>query len=335
MANSTNLSIESGLAASNVAFEIGFEGVFGGNQQLPGAYTFYSDVRTGANTEFTYLEMLANYPQAREWVGPRRIQLFRAYEQQIKLKTYEVTTSVPRKTLQYRDRIGAVGKTLTDWLAGQKVAFDRTAFQAYLSAAGAGPTCYDGAALFSASHPHSGAGGNQSNIGAAANLNASTLETAVTAMSSLTLENGEPAGFQPNILMVGPALARRAKALVGADVRVITIDANGKLDAVSSAVAAATGPNMFNGEMTLVVDTRRIGAVAGTTVSYFWDLIDNSRPGIKPMIKTVGMALEPTILNQPDSDNMFWRDNVIYGMKGDWSDDAYDWHCCYRGTGTA
>lgn len=330
----TNLSIESGLAASNVAYQIGFDGAFT-NQTLPGAYTIYEDVTTGVQSEVTNLEVIANYPQMRQLVGARREQLFRAYEQSIKLKTWEVTTRVERKTLQYRDKLGAIGKTLTNWLASHKVAYDRTAFLSYMSAAGAGPTGYDGAALFSASHPHSGVAGNQSNIGAAANLSAATLETAVTAMSSLTLENNEPAGFHPTTLLVGPALARRAKALVGADTRVIVVDATGKQDITASGVAAATGPNMFNGEMTLVIDSRRIGSVAGTNISFMWDLIDNSRPGIRPMIKTVGMAPTPTILNQPDSDNMFWRDNVVYGLLGDWSDDAGLWHCCYRGTGTA
>lgn len=329
----TNLSLEQGLAASNVNYELAFENVFT-NQTIPGAYTIYTDVTEGVTSEVTNLEVVANYPQMRQFEGARREMLFRTYEQSLKLLTYEVTLPIERKSLQYRDRLGAIAKTLSNWLMSHRVAFDRTAHLSYLSAAGAGPNGYDGAALFSASHPHSASGGNQSNIGSGASLNASTLETAVTAMSSLNLENGEPAGFNPNILLVGPALARRGKALVGSDTRIITIDASGKLDAVSSAVAAAAGPNMFNGEMTLVVDNRRIGTVAGTNVSYFWDLIDNTRPGARPMKKLVGMPPTPTILNDPNSDNMFWRDKVVYGLLGDWVDACGDWHCCYRGTGT-
>lgn len=330
---STALSLESGLAASNVSFLVGYEGAFS-EPTLPGAYTFYQDV-INVQTEYTYLEMLANYPQMREWIGARREMYFRQYEQQIKLKTYEATIAFPRKSLQYRDRLGLIAKGINNWLAQQKLAYDKSAFGAYLSNAGAGPTGYDGAALFSTAHPHSATGGNQSNLAAGANLNAATLDAAMTAMMSLQLENGEPANYRPTHLIVGPALARRAKMLVGFDTRVIVVDANGKLDATASGVSATTAPNAFNGELTLVVDMRRVGTVNGTNVSYFWDLVDASRPGIRPMIKLVGMPPTPGHQDQPDSPSRFWKDKVIYGLVGDWVDDAGLWLSAYRATGTA
>lgn len=330
----TNASIEDGLAASNVAFQTGWDGAFT-KQTLPGVFSLYAEVMTGVTSEVTQFEQISNHAVGREWVGARREKFFREYNFSTKLKTWEATHRVPRKTLAYRDKLGVISKGIQDWISNQKTIFDMTAFQAYLSAAGAGPTCYDGAALFSASHPHSGAGGNQSNIGAAANLSASTLDAAMTAMGSLTLENGEPAGYMPTHLVVGPALARRAKSLIGYDSRVVVVSAAGLQDVVASGVAAATVPNVFNGELTLVVDNRRIGSVAGTNVSYFWDVLDLSRPGIRPMMKLVGLPPTPDELTKPTDPNVFFQDDFLYGWHGDWVDDAYAWHCAYRGTGTA
>lgn len=330
----TNASVEAGLAASNVAYQVGWDGAFT-KQVLPGTFSLYTEVMTGVTSEVTQFEQIANHAVGREFIGARRERFFREYSFSTKLKTYEGTHRVPRKTLEYRDKHGIVAKGIQDWINNQKTEFDRTAFAAYMSAAGAGPTCYDGAALFSASHPHSAVAGNQSNIGAGANLAAGTLESAMTAMGSLTLENGEPAGYNATHLVVGPSLARRAQALVGADTRVVVVSATGAQDVTSAGVASSTAPNMFNGQLTLVVDTRRIGSVAGTAVNFFWDLLDLSRPGIRPMMKLVGKAPTPTELTQPNDPNVFFKDDYLYGWIGDWVDDAYDWHCAYRGTGTA
>lgn len=327
---STNTSIEAGLAASNVAFQVGYENAFDPTKTMPGAFTAYCDVTTGIDAEVTQLEMLANHPQMREWIGMRREQYFREYSQQLTLKTYEATLPIPRKTLQYRNRLGIVTKGIADWLNQEQSAFDRTAYQKYMSASGAGPTGYDGVALFSTAHPHSGTGSNQANLAAATDLSAPTLDAGITAMESLVLENGEMAGYSPNILLVGPALKRRARQLVGFNTRIMVVDAAGKTDATASGVAASTVPNVFDGEMTIVVDMRRVGAA-----KFYWDLIDTSRPGVRPMIKLVGQPPTPGHRDQPNDPVVFEHDKVKYGLVGDWVDDAGMWMCCYRGTGTA
>lgn len=328
----TNLSLEQGLQASNVAFQVGYQNGFVG-QTLPGAYTIYEDVQT-TDAEWTYLEMTSNFPQMREWIGARRAQYFRQYEQQIKMKTYEVMVEVQRKSLQYRDKLGLVANSISRFLDQERAAFDRTAHQSWLSAAGVGPTGYDGVALYSTAHPQSGTGSNQSNLAAAAVLSTTTLETGIATMTSNVLENGEPAGFRPNILLGGPKLQRRMELLVGKE-RVILIDAAGKMDPASAGVAAGVAANPFSGALTAIVDNRRIGLVAGTDVSYFWDLIDTTRAGIRPMIKLVGMAPTPGHQDQPNDPVRFNKDMVQYGLTGDWVDDAGFWMSGYRGTGTS
>lgn len=324
---STSASIETGLAASNVAFQVGFANWF--SKPLPGAYTFYSDAQK-TDAEITEFDFLANYPQMREWIGARREQYLRSYSQRIKLKTFEATLPFPRKSLQYRDKLGTIATAINNWLSQTVSAYDKNAYSVYMSASGAGPTGYDGVALFATTHPHSGSGGNQSNLAAGVALSASTLDTGLVAMNSLTLENAEPAGFGGTHLIVGPALKRRAQQILGADTRVITVDASGKLDAVSSAVAAAAAPNVFNGELTLVVDERRVG-----TPAFYWDILDCSKQGVRPIVQLIGEAPHPMHQDKLTDPKRFARDQFVYGIEGDWVFDAGMWMSAYRATGTA
>lgn len=323
---STNTSIEAGLANANIAFLEGYANYF--SKPLPGVYQTYCETMP-TTAEVTELNFLANYPLMREWVGARRNQYARSYSQRIKLKTFESTWEIPRKTIKYRDKLGLIANGLKNWLALAATAYDKDAYLRYMQSSGAGPTGYDGVALFAATHPQ-GPSGNQSNIGAGLALNSPNLDAAVTAMQSWQLENGEPAGFSPDTLIVGPANKRKAMQLISADSRVIVVDATGKGDVGASAVAATTIPNVYNGEMTLIVDMRRIGSA-----QYYWDLLDTQHPGVRPMMQLVGQAPTPINQDQLESPKRFSRDAYVYGLEGDWVFDAGFWMSAYRGTATA
>jgi len=325
---STNLSLNAAFANANTAYQVKYAELY--ENALPGAYQIYTDQITGVDTETTEFDWATNHPMMREWIGPRREAFLRAYTQQIKLKTYERLLSFERKTLVLRDKTGAVARGIKTFLSQQVAAYDLTGYTAYMSASGAGPTGYDGVALFANAHPHSGSGGNQSNLSAGTNLNAATYDAAQTAMNSYTLENGEPAGMVGTHLVIGPNLKTRARQLFGASTRLVTVDASGKLDAAASVVAAGAVQNMYDGEVTIVVDMRRVG-----TPAYYWDLVDCSKSGIRPMVQLIHRAPTPIHQDQMTDPARFSRDRVYFGLEGDWVFAAGMWMSAYRATGTA
>jgi phage major head subunit gpT-like protein len=315
--------VEEGLANASVAFDT-LAGQFFGQAQLPGNYALYTNVVTGVTAYTTELDVLANTPTMRKWVGPRREQRLRAYSQRITLDPYEATMAIARMTLAYRDRQGQVAKTIKAFLSNEKVAFDQSTHTAYVSNSGAGPTGYDGVPLFSASHPHgTAAGGTQSNTGSLA-LSAANLDAVIATMAGYMFENGTPMQVTPTHLRVGPKLAMAARAIIGQGTRLIAINASG-VEATSSVVAAAAVPNVFNGELQLIVDPYLNG-----TMDDWWEVLDLSKGDAKPMQLLVGRAPTPVHQDQMWADRRFHLDEFLYGLEGDWKPDAGLWATCYR-----
>lgn len=314
--------VEEGLANASIAFD-SLAGQFFGQASLPGKYALYTNVQTGVTAMTTELDVIANAPTMRKWVGPRREQRMRAYTQRITLEPYEATLPIARMTLAYRDRQGSVAKSIKQFLSQERVAFDQSTHTAYVSASGAGPTGYDGVPLFSASHPHGPSAGTQSNTGALA-FSAANLDAVIATMTSYQFENGTPMNITPTHLRVGPKLAMAARAVLGTGTRLVAINAAGA-EATSSVVAAAAVDNVFNGELELIVDPNLIG-----TMDDWWEVLDLSKADAKPMQLLVGRAPTPVHQDQMWADRRFQLDEFLYGLEGDWKPDAGVWATAYR-----
>lgn len=325
----TTLSIQAGLDASNVAYKAGWDEFFGGGKTPPGQHQFYCGEEP-MTTETKRFDWLANFSIMERWLGARRVKSLRAYNQIIVAEPYVATMEVRRRQMMYSDSLGLVARGIKKWIALQANAYDKDAQTVLFSNSGAGPTGYDGVALFSTAHPQ-GPSGNQANLSAGLNLSAAALDTVLTAMSGLRLENNEPAGINGDTLVVGPALKFRAMALVGAigNLRPATYNASG-VEATSSVVSVIATPNVFSGALKLVVDMRRPATGTG---AFYWEVLDSSQP--KPLIRHVQRAPEPHHQDQMDSPSRFELDVFRFGMEGDWKTDAGFWPGIYRATGTA
>ena len=180
----------------------------------------------------------------------------------------------------------------------------------------------DGVALISSSHPY-GFGANWSNNAGAA-LSPSTFASGISAMSGLQLENGEPAGFYPTHLMVGPALEKMARDLCTNPLRPFPVSASG-VEAYSTAVAATAIQNgWFQGSIEVVVNKRMVGSNANG-----WLLMDLSRPGVRPMIVGEAMAPRAVVVDDPGSEPMLQRSNYAYYVEGYAAISGYAPHCIY------
>lgn len=321
----TNFSLMEGLAAANTTFETAYNELY--SQALPGVYQSYTRVISG-NTMSLDLRWTTNHPTMRKWLGSRVEKYVRAYQQSYVLEKYEATLPIARMLLEYNNNMSLIGDAVSTFVGNAAVAYDAACSTSLDSASGAGPTCFDGTALFNASHPHGPTGATtQSNLSAGTNLSWVNFDAARTAMQQLKFENGEPAQIRPTHIRVGPKCETRAKEIVGAEQRVTAYSSTGGQDATSSVVAAAPIVNIWHGELDVIVDQR--------ITNFYWDLLDLSKPGVKPIVLYEGRKPVPVHLDKMTDLPRFYNDNFIFGLEGDFTVGGGMWMTAYRATGTA
>ena len=325
----TNLDIAVGLAGHNTAFQVWFQEAYANAK--PGIYEVYTQRIDAQHQQTITAGWLANTPLMELWDGARVFKELRNYTQTITYKKYAATMPLKRDMVDH-DRSGVVSTAIQNFVnVNVTSSFSRFVTTAFDSNSGAGPTGFDDTALFSASHPHGPSGAVQGNLAAGSNLSHATLATAEAAGMALVEENGEPLGIQYNVMRVGPLLKRRAQELISAD-RVVIINSDGQMDtpretsSTFDVVGGATRSNVWQGDMTLVVDER--------VTTRYTTLIDTNK-GIKPMVLFVTRAPEPVNQTDMDAPERFNNDNYIYGVESDFGIAAGHWYAAYRMTGTA
>ncbi len=322
MAQSTNLDLATSLLNANTTFvERGSE-LFS-QAILPGPYALWTDiVSSDGNWERHFL---TNHPMMRQWTGARQKKALRAYKENLLPVRYEATLPIDRLLLK-RDKTGSVGKAIDDFLSMEVMAHDSTTASSLDGSSGAGPTGYDGVALFSASHPHVNSSSGHSNLSAGTNLSHANFNALRSAMRKFKFENGQPMHIIPTHMRVGPDLEQRAKEILQASDRVVFSDSTAS-ETTTAVVDTATMTNVWRGEATVVVDPR--------ITTYYWDLFDLSKGVMKPM--RLVDERRPESISQTDmADESRFNDDVFnFGLEGEWVVGAGDWQTAYRGTGTA
>lgn len=318
----TNLSI--GAGAANAAYTTYIEKYQDLYQYFPGMFSVYTETVPIGTKKLDY-NFIANLPVMRKWQGARHEKTLRHYNQTHTIETWEATLRMKRLDVT-ADNIGMVGRALENFLRTNVSVYDDAVTQEYDKSSGAGPTGYDGVALFSASHAHVP---NTSNLAAATNLSHANLVTAEQTMALLQFENTEPAGITPNAMRVGPKLKRRAMQLLEAKNRVVIVDNDGNLDSpgTDDVVGITSSANTWEGDYTLYVDNRVTG--------FYWDLLDLTKPGIRPMLLLEHRRPEPFVFDKMTDPERIKNDDFLYTLDGDFVAAPGHWMCAYRGTGTA
>lgn len=296
------------LDAANASFQEKFSEVF--TNRAPGPWSTYTEVlQTGSKVNT--LEVLESMPVVRKWVGPKVFQAIRSSYISATVEKYEKSFSIDRLDLQ-SDKLGMIGRRISQFMGGDGAEiYDKICFETLVSASGAGPTCYDGLALFSTSHVRS-AGTTWSNKTTSA-LSFSVHDTIMQAGESRQDDNGEPIRTAFDTLIVGPKNRKIAMEITQSNERVLPVSASG-VEAYSSAVAAATIPNVFGGgSMTVVVDPR----FTGTQDDYYYYV--DSKMGPKGLVLFEFRAPSPEV---PDGNGMggytrFQFDRFDYSVEAD------------------
>lgn len=212
------------------------------------------------------------------------------------------------------DRFGVMRRGTQDLAKGKMRTKDQIGadiFNYGFTSGGGGKASFtagDAVALFSASHPRTDGGANQSNT-ATADLAEDSLEAALVTMRATLDDKGQLVGINPDTLLVAPALEKEARIL---------LDSSGRVGTANNDV------NPYQGRLKLIV-WDRLGAASGGSDTA-WFVLDSSEHLLQYFNRMDSGLQGPDY--DFDNDVAKWKDQFrcragwsdwrgIYGSKGD------------------
>jgi len=316
------------LDASVTSFRTAFDEFFvnQGDDPLVTAFTEDLSNENGSIAQVIFEDTIGLW---REFIGGRETIVVRPNVLNITLKTYEKTMMIRRRDVRY-DKIGVVERRIRRFLSAAASYKVELLHEMLFLNAGAGPTAYDGVALFSASHPNGPAGATQSNLGTAA-LSHAAFNAAYAGMASLGRESSDPFYVLPRTLVVGPTNRAPGLEITAADLRSQGITAGGVLDAAASLVASAAISNVNSGVVNLVVNPR----LTGTRAAWWYLLGAPVNAGqIKPAMYLEGMPPTEQLDVALDSPTVMATDRYTYGLIADGAYAPGMWQSAFWSNGT-
>lgn len=322
MATSDIVSYAAAVASSDITFLKKFQETFQG--KFPGPESLFCDV-VPASSKNVEIPFLVNTNTWREWKGQKQIGAIKAYKQSISFRKFENTFGLDRSDVEY-DPTGNVGRIIAQHIDAAAANFSKIIFDEHVSASGAGPTGYDGVALYHTAHPMAD-GSTQGNKTTSA-LSFSTYDAAFQSMTSLIGHDGQPLNIVPNLLVCGPKLRKTAMDIAGGNVRPVAVNSsNAYADpgGTLTPVAATNVQNVFQGEITVAINERLVGAYDD-----YWYLMCTTKAD-KPMLMVQQRGPTPIPATQMDGSIRFLADKFLYSIEADVSPAAGLWVTSYAG----
>lgn len=243
--------------------------------------------------EYPFLEAFAGM---REWIGPRQIKNVSSKKLTVTEKPYEDTVGIKRRDIVadrqgvYTPIVGQMG------LNAGKLWNDL----AYAALCGNG-NWLDGAAFFGTTRKY---GANTISNSTSSALTAATYGTARVAMMSYLAHNDKPIGVMPNLLVVGPKLEATAKKILESQFVAGSIPTG-----ESSYVSGVTDANPYYKTAALLVAPDLVG-----TYDDYWFLMA-TQGVLKPVVVQKGEEPVLTRKDRDEDDNVFDRDEFVYGTR--------------------
>lgn len=289
-------------------------------QSLNGIYSGYSAVfnKAFAETEVSYPKIsmtvpsessdttyswMGQIPMMREWIGSRLIKNLLAYDYIIKNKDFELTISVPVNSIA-DDQYGVFAPLISEMGLSAKKHPDILTFD--LLGKGFTENGYDKVPFFSTKHPMGNNKTVQSNMGTK-RLNAASYSEARTQMMIIKGENGRTLNIVPDLLVVAPQNEAIARELLFADL-----------------IAGSTNVNKNTCELLVVPEL--------TDYPDQWYLFCTKRY-IKPFVYQLRESPKLVCKNNATDDNMFFDNEILYGIKGRYNVGFGLWQLAYGSKG--
>lgn len=292
---------QSSLAGLNVSYSAAY------NKAFEGVETNYQKIATTvpSTTAETNYAWLGQIPQMREWIGEREIQNLSAYSYIIKNRKFEMSVSVPRDAIE-DDQYGVYTPSFSNMGFAAAQHPDILCFEALKN--GFQELCFDGKPFFAEDHPSGEAGLYLANNMTHAKLDTDSYEAARASMMMLTGDKGKSMNLVPDLLVVSATNEKKARLILKADQ--IAGTSNVLKDTAELLVAPelADKPDMW-----FLLCTKR----------FLKPLIYQKRKETKLVAKT-----------RPEDDNVFMRDEYVWGVDGRSNVGYGFWQMAYGSDGT-
>lgn len=246
---------------------------------------------------------LGQIPGMREWIGSREIQNLAAHDYTIKNRTFELTIKIPVNDIA-DDQYGIYAPLISEMGLSAKTHPDTLVFD--LLGQGFQENCYDNVPFFSDKHPLGREKFTQSNMGTR-KLSASSYAEARCRMMTVKGDSERTLNIVPDLLVVAPQNEAVARELLFADL-----------------IAGSTNINKNTCELLVVPEL--------TDYPDQWYLFCTKRY-IKPFIFQQREIPKLICKNKETDDNVFFDDEIIYGIKGRYNVGFGLWHLAYGSTG--
>jgi phage major head subunit gpT-like protein len=161
-------------------------------------------VSTKRSNFYAFLEALGGFS---EWNGARQYKDLASHVAELVNKDFESSIKMPRNSFEDDDS----GMYL-DIIPGMATSWFKKQMGLIMKVLITNPKAYDGTALFSTSRKYGDS--TIANLVTTA-LSATTFDAAYVAMMSYTDHEGEPLAVHPDVLVVGPKLAKTAADILG------------------------------------------------------------------------------------------------------------------------
>lgn len=254
--------------------------------------------------ETTYAWM-GQIPNMREWIGEREIQSLIAHDYTIKNRTFELTTRIPVNDIA-DDQYGVYTPLMSEMGLSAKKHPDFLTFE--LLGKGFSEKCYDGANFFSDKHSmDKDSKTMQSNMGTK-KLSAAAYAEARAQMMTIKGEKGKSLNIVPDILVVAPQNEAIARELLFADL-----------------IAGSSNVNKNTCDLLVAPELSDYASQ--------WYLFCTKRY-IKPFVFQEREKPKLVCKNKESDDNVFFMDEVLYGIKARYNVGFGLWQLAYGSTGT-
>lgn len=259
-----------------------------------------------SETRETTYAWMGQIPNMREWVGSREVQNLIAHEYTIKNRTFELTIKVSVNDIA-DDQYSIYTPLISEMGLSAKKHPDFLTFD--LLGKGFAEKCYDGVSFFSEKHPADKDGKSvQSNMGNK-RLTAQSYAEARSQMMTVKGESNKSLNIVPDLLVVAPQNEAVARELLFADM-----------------IAGSTNINKNTCDLLVVPEL--------SDYADQWYLFCTKRY-IKPFVFQEREKPKLVCKNRENDDNVFFDDEIIYGIKARYNVGFGLWQLAYGSTGTA
>jgi len=273
------------LSAMRTAYSLKFQKAFEATPSICEKFCMIEGDCDHTAVEFPFLETFAFM---REWIGPRQAKnlksqslrvVERAFEDTVKVRVRDIEADSWKQYAVLIAQMGQAGRQLWDRLAAEAL----TGSSKWL----------DGLTFFHATRKY---GKNTICNTSSASLSKASFESAYLTMTSYLAHNGEPLCVVPDTLMVGPKLRATAWDII-------------KNTKVVSSGGSATVDNRNFELVEILVNPRLTGDFEDD-----WYLMQTNG-FVKPVILQKSKDCELVAMDRADHENVFERDEIVYGTK--------------------